>query len=79
MYPLELMQLAQFIQFLIVVFIAIFLVYSIVHDFKLTGTFIKRMQGKDCLRPAVIYMQSLCPMDFICFQKYRILNYYRIP
>jgi len=76
MYPVELLQL---LQFLIVIFITIFLVYGIYQNFKLSGTFVKRIKGKNTFRLAVLYMQSLYSADFLCFHKYKIWKLIRIP
>ena len=65
MYPFELLQL---IQFLMVIFFTIFLVYGIYHSFKLSGTFIKREKEKNSFKLAALYMQSLYSADFLIME-----------
>ncbi len=76
MHPAELF---QFIQFLVVFFIAVFLVYSVYRSLKLSGTFVKRQREQNSFRRAVLYMQSLYSADFLCFHKYKIWKLIRIP
>lgn len=76
MYPVELFQL---IQFLIMMFIAIFLVYGIYRKYKSSGAFVKRVKEKNTFRLAVLYMQGLYSADFLAFEKYKIWKLIRIP
>lgn len=67
----------QVLQFLFVFIAAFFIVYSVVRNFKSGGRFVKHIQDKNCTRTVIIYVRSLCAVDYKCFHKYQIWRCYR--
>lgn len=69
--------IVQLLQFLFVLFVAFFFVYSIFCSFKFTVIFIGQIKEKNCSCPFYLYMRSLCSVDYTCFHKYQIWRFYR--
>jgi len=70
-------ELIQALQFLILLFVTIFFVYNVVHNFKFSSTFITGIKDYFCISTVVLYVRNLYVVNYECFHKYEIWRYYR--